>query len=88
MATVQFIITASVPYGRHVEKIEYPNHAAKCYHLRFANIVKDNPSVGGSGKLTNHIITKSFLGSFLLGLFHAIQGAGNRIVTKASKVVG
>ena len=126
--------------GRHVEKIECPNHAVKCYHSRVANIVKD--SFGGSGKLTKHIITKitqaarkaitahsctgdvealrsnfrngpkhyfgdhsncnmttclqknssSFsqrrLKSLPLGLFHAIQGADNRIVTKASQLVG
>ena len=55
--TAQFIIT-SVPYGRHVEKIECANHAVKCYHTRLANIVKDNPSFGGSGNLTKDIVAK------------------------------
>ena len=57
-SSVHYNIIASVPYGRHVEKIECTNHAVKCYHSRLANIVKDNPSFGGSGKLTKHSITK------------------------------
>ena len=69
MATVQFIITASVPYGKHVEKY--------C-HLRFANIVVIVISLTDK---TTLLFLKSLLGSFPLGLFHAIQGASNRIVT-------
>ena len=56
--SVHYNIIASVPYGRHVEKIECANHAVKCYHSRLAIIIKDNPSFGGSGKLTKRIITK------------------------------
>ena len=141
-SSVHYNIITSVPYGRHVEKIECANHAVKAYHSRLANIVKDNPSFGGSGKLTKHIITKvtqaarkaitahsctgdvealrsdfhngpkhyfgdhsncdittclqknsssfsqSHLESHPSGLFRAIQGAGDRIVTKASQLVG
>ena len=141
-SSVHYNIITSVPYGRHVEKIECANHAVKAYHSRLANIVKDNPSFGGSGKLTKHIITKitqaarkaitahtctgdvealrsdfrngpkhyfgdhsncdittclqknsssfsqSRLESLPSGLFHAIQGAGDHIVTKASQLVG
>ena len=57
-SSVHYNIVTSVPYGRHVEKIECANHAVKCYHTRLANIVKDNPSFGGSGNLTKDIITK------------------------------
>ena len=57
-SSVHYNIIASVPYGRHVEKIECANHAVKFYHSRLANIVKDDPSFGGSGKLTRHVITK------------------------------
>ena len=57
-SSVHYNIITSVPYGRHVEKIECANHAVKCNHTRLANIVKDNPSFGGSGNLTKDIITK------------------------------
>ena len=141
-SSVHYNIITSVPYGRHVEKIECANLAVKAYHSRLANIVKNNPSFGGSGKLTKHIITKitqaarkaitahsctgdvealrsdfrngpkhyfgdhsncdittclqknsssfsqSRLESLPSGLFRAIQGAGDRIVTKASQLVG
>ena len=55
-SSVHHNIITSVPYGRYVEKIECANHAVKCYHSRLANIVKDNPSFGGHGKLTKDII--------------------------------
>ena len=55
-SSVLHSIITSVPYGRYVEKIECANHDVKCYHSRLANIVKDNSSFRGHGKLTKDLI--------------------------------
>ena len=46
-------LVAQVPmWGHAIEKIEYANHAVKCYRSALENLVKEKRHFKGKGKLT------------------------------------
>ena len=47
-SSVLYTIQTTVQtYGRDLVKIEFANHAVKCYHSRLEQLVKDFPSFCG-----------------------------------------
>ena len=45
-------LASSVSYGPFIKKLEYANHAVKCYCTALENLVHNEPSYKGRGKLT------------------------------------
>ena len=51
-SSVHPTLVRKVPYGTLIKKVECANHAVKCFRGTLENLVQDNPSYKGRGKLT------------------------------------
>ena len=52
-SSVHLSVSISVPYGRHVQKVECSNHAVKCYRGGLEKLAKENASFRGRNALTS-----------------------------------
>ena len=62
-SSVLHTIHTTVPYGRHVTKLECANHCVKCYRSHLEQLVKDFPHFKGRGKLSKSTIIKIAYGA-------------------------
>ena len=48
-------LVSAVPWGFAIEKVECANHSVKCFRTQLENLVSNNPSYKGRGKLTEEM---------------------------------
>ena len=51
-SSVWSTLVSAVPWGFAIEKVECANHSVKCFRTQLENLVSNNPSYKGRGKLT------------------------------------
>ena len=48
-SSLMLTLIQSVPYGPFIQKVEWSNHACKCYRCRLEALAKDHPEFRGKG---------------------------------------